>query len=154
MSSQFIRRAVGPPDSFKQWVMTCNTELSSFVNPRRGDRFMDDKSVCKSNERFTVNDDPNYKWRVMAGLGTILFFLIAVVLIVTVSKAQSGESSIFLFGMGITIAIVVVMTLFRYPSETQQPSPTNNPAFVIVVAIIAELIASIVAAVVVHYLKR
>lgn len=115
---------------------------------------MDNKPVCKSNERVAVNDDPNYKWRVAAGLCTILLSLIAVVLIITVSKAQSKESSIFLFGMGITIAIIVVMTLFRYPSETQQPISTNSPAFVIGVSIIAELIASIVSVVVLHSLER
>ena len=115
---------------------------------------MEDKATPQSDEGTIVNHDPNYKWRVVAGLCTILLTLVAVVLIITVSKAQSKESSIFIFGMGMTIAIVVVMTLFRYPSDTQQLAATDRPAFVVGVAIIAELIASIISVFVLHSLER
>ena len=115
---------------------------------------MEDEVTPQSDEGTIVNYDPNYKWRVVAGLCTILLTLVAVVLVITVSKAQSKESSIFIFGMGIAIAIIVVMTLFRYPSETQHPIPTDRPVFVVSVAVIAELIASIISIVVLHSLER
>jgi|SRR5688500_6066527 hypothetical protein len=101
--------------------------------------------------------DPNYKWRVIAGLCTILLSLLTAYFIITESDAQSKESSVFIFGMAASIVIVVVMTLFRYPNEIRsvdQPyTITNSPAFIIFVAVAAELIASTVTVFVLRLLE-
>ncbi len=70
---------------------------------------MNVEDASKSPELVVIAHDPNYRWRVAAGLSTILLSLIAAILVITVSKAQSAESNIFIFGMAMTIVIIVIM---------------------------------------------
>jgi hypothetical protein len=118
---------------------------------------MVDGQIDSIQQSESSRHDPNYKWRVIAGLCTILLSLLTAFFIITQSAAQSQESSVFIFGMAASIVIVVVMTLFRYPNEirpvNQPHTITNSPAFIIFIAIAAELIASTVTVFVLRLLE-
>jgi len=104
-------------------------------------------------EKNEIYPDPNYKWRVLAGLFTILLVLIPATLIGTLSKSQSNVSIIFIFGLSLSIVLVVILVLFRNTTATDKDPSPKNLLVTIGIAITSELIASIVSAVLVLYLE-
>jgi hypothetical protein len=63
--------------------------------------------------------DPNYRWRVLGALGTILITTSGIVLAVKFSSALSASAIIGLFGMEFSIVLITVLLVFQYPSTNQ-----------------------------------
>jgi hypothetical protein len=63
--------------------------------------------------------DPNYKWRVLGALGTILITTSGIVLAAIFSASLSGSIIIGLFGMEFMIVLITILLVFPYSSTNQ-----------------------------------
>jgi hypothetical protein len=92
--------------------------------------------------------DPNYKWRVLGALGTILITTSGIVLAAIFSESLSGSIIIGLFGMEFMIVLITILLVFPYSSTSQIQSAKqsrfsmDNPLIAVLFSIVAGVLTS------------
>ena len=93
--------------------------------------------------------DPNYKWRVLGALGTILITTSGIVLTAIFSASLSGSTIIGLFGMEFMIVLITIRLVFPYSSTNQIHSgkesrlSMDNPFIAVPFSILAGVLTSL-----------
>jgi hypothetical protein len=94
-------------------------------------------------EPVSVNDDSNYKWRVLGAVGIILFTTVAVTATSIFSSALSAGYIAGLFGMQFTLVLIVALLVLRYPSTIQGQFSMDNPWVAVPFSALAGVLASL-----------
>src|SRR5688500_13620410 len=93
-----------------------------------------------------VPHDPNYKWRVLGALGTILITTSGIVLTAIFSASLSGSTIIGLFGMEFMIVLITILLVFPYSSTNQAKQSRlsmDNPFIAVPFSILAGVLTSL-----------
>jgi len=80
-----------------------------------------------SERPFPANHDPNYKWRVIGGIGVVFLTAASVTMTAIFSAALSAGYIAGLFGMEFGLALIVILLVLAPPSGEQGWFSMDNP---------------------------
>jgi hypothetical protein len=102
-----------------------------------------------SDEPVSTGHDPNYKWRVIGAISTVLLTAFAVTMTAIFSGALSAGHITGLFGMEFAIVLIVIIFVLRSPSSGWHSSASqrwfdmDNPLLGVPLSILAGILVSL-----------
>jgi hypothetical protein len=96
-----------------------------------------------SEQLSSANHDPNYKWRVIGGIGVIFFTAASVTMTAIFSAALSAGYIAGLFGMEFGLVLIVILLVLTPPSGEQRWFSMDNPKLGVPLGILITVLGSL-----------